>query len=408
MLADLAGGRTPVEWDRAAFPYLVTVCWDDRGGADPLIVVQSRDQRRMRILTADRATGTTSLLREDTDPHWVDIVPGVPAWTAERPDRLDGDRRRHQAAGRGHPGGTVRRPGRAGDPARPAGPRRSSAWTATTCCSPRREEPTEIGLWSYGPGGLAPVARTAPGCSPGGGPAARRWSPAGRWTRTGVTVRVLRADDAVRPAARIASLRGNPEPAGPAARAAVPRPARGPHGAAVPVLARAGLRAAAGAAGPVRRPARAAGARGPRRLPDLAMVRRAGLRRADRGRPGHAGPRAGLGPGGGREPRRPGSGGPGRRAARGRGPVRRPGPGAGRDQGLVVRRVPVRAGRAAPPRRVPRGDRGRPGDRPAPVRHALHRAVPGRPGHQPRRLRQLLPGPGRRTAAPRPAARSGR
>ena len=84
ILADLAGRPTPVEWDRAAFPYLVTVCWDDKGGsADPLIVVQSRDQRRMQILVADRTTGATSLLREDTDPHWVDIVPGVPAWTAD-------------------------------------------------------------------------------------------------------------------------------------------------------------------------------------------------------------------------------------------------------------------------------------------------------------------------------------
>ena len=46
-------------------------------------MVQSRDQRRMQILVADRATGATSLLREDTDPHWVDIVPGVPAWTAD-------------------------------------------------------------------------------------------------------------------------------------------------------------------------------------------------------------------------------------------------------------------------------------------------------------------------------------
>jgi dipeptidyl-peptidase-4 len=78
ILAELAGRHTTVDWDREAFPYLVTACWDDKGGsADPLIVVQSRDQRRMRILVADRATGATSLLREDSDPQWVDQAPGV-------------------------------------------------------------------------------------------------------------------------------------------------------------------------------------------------------------------------------------------------------------------------------------------------------------------------------------------
>ena len=107
--------------------------------------------------------------------------------------------------------------------------------------------------------------------------------------------------------------RGNAEPAGTAAAHAVPRPACGSHRAAVPVLARAGLRAAAGAARPVRRPARSAGARRPRRLSHLPVVRRAGLRRADRGRPGHAGPRPGLGPGGRRELRRPGARGSDRR-----------------------------------------------------------------------------------------------
>jgi len=58
-------------WDRAAFPYLVSAAW----GTDPLIVVQSRDQRVMRVVNA--ATG--QLLREDTDPHWTDVIAGVPA-----------------------------------------------------------------------------------------------------------------------------------------------------------------------------------------------------------------------------------------------------------------------------------------------------------------------------------------
>jgi len=77
--AGLDGTAVPVGWDRAAFPYLVAVNWDD---ADPLIVVQSRDQRRMRLLSADPARGAIATVREDHAAPWLDIVPGVPAWTA--------------------------------------------------------------------------------------------------------------------------------------------------------------------------------------------------------------------------------------------------------------------------------------------------------------------------------------
>ncbi|HET7244255.1 MAG TPA: DPP IV N-terminal domain-containing protein, partial [Streptosporangiaceae bacterium] len=80
MLAGLDGTTVPVGWDRAAFPYLVAVNWD---GTDPLIVVQARDQRRMRLLSADPARAVTAVLREDTDDHWVDIVAGVPGWTGD-------------------------------------------------------------------------------------------------------------------------------------------------------------------------------------------------------------------------------------------------------------------------------------------------------------------------------------
>jgi dipeptidyl-peptidase-4 len=77
-VVDLAGGRVEVAWDRAAFPYLVEVVW---GGEGPLtLLVQSRDQARMRVLAADPASGATSCVREDTDPAWLEIVPGVPAW----------------------------------------------------------------------------------------------------------------------------------------------------------------------------------------------------------------------------------------------------------------------------------------------------------------------------------------
>ncbi len=77
----LDGTTVPVRWDSGRLP--VPGHAADWGAARPLIVVQSRDQRLMRLLAVDPGTGETSLLREDTDPCWVDIVPGVPARTAD-------------------------------------------------------------------------------------------------------------------------------------------------------------------------------------------------------------------------------------------------------------------------------------------------------------------------------------
>ncbi|MFC4949584.1 S9 family peptidase [Pseudonocardia sp. GCM10023141] len=75
----LDGGRTPVARDTAVDEYLATVVWDAH---ELLLVVQPRDQRALRVLAVDPATGATSLRHEQTDPVWVDIVPGVPAHTA--------------------------------------------------------------------------------------------------------------------------------------------------------------------------------------------------------------------------------------------------------------------------------------------------------------------------------------
>ena len=79
VLLDLDGGRIEVTWDVARDEYLAHVVWSE--GA-PLIVVQPRDQRALRVLRVDPATGTTTPVHEDTDDSWVDIVPGVPAHTA--------------------------------------------------------------------------------------------------------------------------------------------------------------------------------------------------------------------------------------------------------------------------------------------------------------------------------------
>jgi dipeptidyl-peptidase 4 len=74
-VVDLDGRATAVEWDRAALPYLVDVHWSEAG---LVLAVESRDQRRLVVLTADPHTGATTAIDEQTDERWVEIVAGVP------------------------------------------------------------------------------------------------------------------------------------------------------------------------------------------------------------------------------------------------------------------------------------------------------------------------------------------
>ena len=78
-LVALAGGhRTAIDWDRDALPYLVDVTWN---AGEPLtLVASSRDQLTMAVLTVDPESGASELVRELTDPTWVEIVPGAPRW----------------------------------------------------------------------------------------------------------------------------------------------------------------------------------------------------------------------------------------------------------------------------------------------------------------------------------------
>jgi dipeptidyl-peptidase 4 len=82
VVATLDGTLTRVDWDSQALEYLVTASWERAGSGQPLVVVLSRDQRDMRVLAVNPASGATSLIRADSDPHWLDIVVGVPATTA--------------------------------------------------------------------------------------------------------------------------------------------------------------------------------------------------------------------------------------------------------------------------------------------------------------------------------------
>ncbi|MFI7126303.1 prolyl oligopeptidase family serine peptidase [Nonomuraea sp. NPDC050153] len=69
----LDGSRVAVPYEEE---YLTTAAWDPHALS---IVTMTRDQRTMRLFTVDPATGASELVREDTDPAWVDVVSGVPA-----------------------------------------------------------------------------------------------------------------------------------------------------------------------------------------------------------------------------------------------------------------------------------------------------------------------------------------
>lgn len=86
------GRRTQVAWrSTPEEPYLAEVTW---GEAGLLIAVQPREQRELRLLRVDPASGGCVEVLTETDPRWVDIVPGVPAflssgalvWTTDADD----------------------------------------------------------------------------------------------------------------------------------------------------------------------------------------------------------------------------------------------------------------------------------------------------------------------------------
>ncbi len=89
-------GEAPIEvvWDRVRYPYLAKVNWTAHGLT---LVVQSRDQRDLQMLHAEPDTGTTTIVFEDHDDAWVELVPGTGAMVA--PDTVvmcadrDGSRR---------------------------------------------------------------------------------------------------------------------------------------------------------------------------------------------------------------------------------------------------------------------------------------------------------------------------
>jgi dipeptidyl-peptidase-4 len=90
------GSRAQVRWDRAGYEYVPAAGWDGHG---PYAMVQSRDQRTVRLLGIDPATGATRALDEQRDECWVQLVPGTPARTGSGAliSHADADGTRHLA-----------------------------------------------------------------------------------------------------------------------------------------------------------------------------------------------------------------------------------------------------------------------------------------------------------------------
>ncbi|MGW8378718.1 prolyl oligopeptidase family serine peptidase [Streptomyces sp. ODS28] len=79
--ADGNTSRRAIIWDRIRYPYLARVHWSS--GGPPLLLVQSRDQRSQLVLAVDTDSGTTTPLHAEDDPDWLELFPGVPAWTPD-------------------------------------------------------------------------------------------------------------------------------------------------------------------------------------------------------------------------------------------------------------------------------------------------------------------------------------
>ena len=78
VIATLDGTLTDVQWDNIAFEYLVDVSWSE--GHDPLLLVSTRDQKHMQVLSVDTTTGATRVETDIHDPHWIDAAPGATTW----------------------------------------------------------------------------------------------------------------------------------------------------------------------------------------------------------------------------------------------------------------------------------------------------------------------------------------
>ncbi|MDH6113949.1 dipeptidyl-peptidase-4 [Kitasatospora sp. MAP12-15] len=188
-LTALDGSRTPVDWDRAAFEYVAAAGWDAHG---PFAAVQSRDQRTVRVLAVDGADGSTRLLHESRDEHWVQLIDGLPARTASGAllTALDA--------------GDTRRLAVDGAPVTPPGLQLHAVLgtDGDTVLFAGSAEPTETHLWSHHPAHGLRALSTEPGTHTGVLRGGTLVHTARSLDRPGSRVTVLRPG---RPAVEIAS-----------------------------------------------------------------------------------------------------------------------------------------------------------------------------------------------------------
>ena len=180
------------EWHAPAFEYLVAAEW---GGAGPVAAVQTRDQRTVRVLRIDPATGRTEPLSEHrAERGWVQVTPGTPAHTGSGVPVLPhvrGDAWSIRIGGLPAPAGLQVR-------AVLAAVGERVLFTAS-------EEPTEVHVWSYTPATGFTRLTSEPGvhtAAAGGGTLVLDSR-----TEDGQTVTVLRDG---RPTGRIAVLAEEP------------------------------------------------------------------------------------------------------------------------------------------------------------------------------------------------------
>ncbi len=79
-----------VQWDNDSYPYLAGVTWPNDEAL--LITVQSRSQTELLVLSVDPVTGETTVVFEDHDDQWVELVPGTPALLDDGRLVMTGDR----------------------------------------------------------------------------------------------------------------------------------------------------------------------------------------------------------------------------------------------------------------------------------------------------------------------------
>ena len=380
-IAGLDGSRIDVAWDRDAYEYLARAAWTPR--PNPVIAVQSRNQQTVVILEVDPDTGTTTELARQTDSHWVELVPGTPAWMGERLVTAE-DR------------GSARRLVIDGTEATPdtlqvrsvvAAGEHGVVFTAS-------DDPTEVHVWQLEAEGTLERLTDHPGIHS-----------AAASGETTVIARAAGTDreaavEVVTPAKRITIASDASTPSlSPSPRFAV----SGSRELRSAVLYPTADNATSGQPLPVLldpyggpHAQRVLKARSPFLVSQWFADQGFAVVITDgRGTPA---PRPGLGASGSRRLGPSGARRPDRRSQRaGRAPPP-PRPQPGGRAGLVVRRLPGRARRVSPPRPVPRRHRRGPGHRLAALRHPLHRALPGPPRPQPRGLHpHQPPRTGRRT-----------